>query len=86
MIANRIESACNAMLNNGWLAPGQWNGNGIGQIKSGNYLAKGYYVYYPPTATQSESLRSQRISVPFTVLAKLAGAVHTVDVSVTLNP
>lgn len=86
MIKSVIERVCVEGVTNGWLAPGQWNSNGVGEINPGDYLPKGFYVYMPPIASQDQSDRANRISVPFTVLAKLAGAVHTVDVAVQVNP
>jgi len=85
LIANQIEAACQQGVNNGYLAPGQWNSAGFGQLTQGGYLSKGYYVYYPPIATQSQANRSARISVPFQVAVKEAGAVHTVQISVNVN-
>lgn len=85
LIMNAIESACVQAVANGTLAPGQWNANGFGQLKQGDYLDKGYYIYCPPISTQSQGDREARKSVPFQVAAKLAGAVHTVDVIVNVN-
>jgi hypothetical protein len=85
-IATQIEAACQQGVFNGLLAPGVWNAGGFGQLVQGDYLSKGYYVYAPPIGQQSQSDRTARISVPFKVAAKLAGAVHTVDVLVDVNP
>jgi len=85
MLVNQIEAACEAGVNNGLLAPGVWNSDGFGQIESGTTLPKGYYVYAPPVATQAQSDREARKSVPIQVAAKLAGAVHFVDVQIDVN-
>jgi len=84
-IATVIEAALYAAVNNGLLAPGQWNSAGFGQLKQGDFLRKGFYVYAPPISSQSQADREARKSVPFQVAAKLAGAVHTVDVIVNVN-
>lgn len=84
-IANAIESACAAAVNNGTLAPGYWNTNGFGQLKNGDYLDKGYYIYQPPLYLESQADRTARKSVPFQVAAKLAGAINTVDVIINVN-
>ncbi|MCT9017190.1 DUF3383 domain-containing protein, partial [Cupriavidus gilardii] len=47
--------------------------------------AKGYYVYAPPIALQSQADREARKSVSFQVAAKEAGAIHTVDILVNVN-
>ena len=85
LIAATIEAACEAAVNNGYLAPGVWNSAGFGVIKQGDTLAKGYYVYAPPIASQSQADREARKSVPFQVAAKEAGAIHTVDILVNIN-
>lgn len=85
LIANQIEASCQAGVNNGYLAPGQWNSQGFGQLTMGGFLSKGYYVYYPPVASQSQADRSARKSVPFQVAVKEAGAVHDVNITVNVN-
>lgn len=85
LIANAIEAACVQGVQNGTLAPGQWNGPSMGQLVTGQFLPKGYYIYQPPITTQSQGDREARKSVTFQVAAKLAGAVNTVDVVVDVN-
>lgn len=85
LIANAIESACAQAVANGTLAPGQWNANGFGQLKQGDWLDKGYYIYAPPIYLQSQASREARKSVPFQVAVKLAGAVQTSDIIVNVN-
>lgn len=85
MLVNQIEASCEAGVNNGLIAPGIWKSDGFGQIENGTPLPKGYYVYAPPVATQSQSDREARKSVPIQVAVKLAGAVHFVDVSIDVN-
>lgn len=85
-IATGIAVGCEAGINNGFLAPGQWNADGFGQLQRGMQLPKGYYIYYPPIASQAENLRQARQSVPFQVAVKLAGAVQQVNVILNVNP
>lgn len=85
LIATAIEGACQAGVNNGYLAPGVWNSGGFGALKQGDTLAKGYYVYVPPIALQSQGDREARKSVSFQVAAKEAGAIHSVDILVNVN-
>lgn len=84
-IATQIETICAQGVANGLLAPGQWNAAGFGQLKQGDYLDKGYYIYAPPISSQSQTDREQRKSVPFQVAAKLGGAVHTVEVAISVQ-
>jgi len=85
LIAAVIESSCAAAANNGYLAPGVWNSAGFGALSQGDTLSKGYYVYAPPIATQAQSDREARKSVPFQIAAKEAGAIHSVDILVNVN-
>ncbi|WP_261531247.1 DUF3383 domain-containing protein [Burkholderia multivorans] len=84
-IAAKISAACEAAVNNGYLGPGVWNSAGFGALNQGDTLAKGYYVYAPPIATQSQADREARKSVTFQVAAKEAGAIHSVDILVNVN-
>lgn len=84
-LATVIEAACAAAVNNGLVGPGTWTSGGFGQLKTGQFLSAGFYVYTPPLSAQSDSDRSARKSVAFQVAAKLAGAVHSVDVVVNIN-
>jgi hypothetical protein len=84
--ATAIESACDQFVTNGYLGPGVWNASGFGQIATGSFLSKGYYIYTPPIATQAQADRSARKSVPYQVAAKTAGAIHTANIAVTVNP
>jgi Protein of unknown function (DUF3383) len=85
LIATVIAGACEAAVNNGYLAPGVWNSAGFGALRQGDTLAKGYYIYVPPIALQSQADREARKSVPFQIAAKEAGAIHTVDILVNVN-
>lgn len=84
-IAAVIEAACQQAVVNGLAAPGVWNADGFGQLARGDTLTKGYYVWYPPISTQSQANREQRISVPFQIALKLAGAVHFANITVNVN-
>jgi hypothetical protein len=84
-IAGAIGSACVQGVANGLLAPGTWTSGGFGQIKNGSFLPNGYYIFVPPISTQAQADRSARKSVPIQVAAKLAGAIHTVNVTINVN-
>ena len=85
LLTNAINASCQAAVNNGTLAPGIWNGPGFGQLQTGDFLSKGFYVYQPPVSSQAQADREARKSVPFQVAVKLAGAVHTVAITVNVN-
>jgi len=85
LIATTIEGVLAQAVVNGLLAPGTWTTTGFGGLTQGDFLPKGYYVYAPPIATQASADRAARKSVPFQVAAKLAGAIHTVAITINVN-
>ena len=72
-------------VNNGLIAPGTWNADGFGQLERGDYLPDGWYIYAQPVDDQPQSEREQRKAPPIQTAAKLAGAVHFVDVQIDVN-
>ncbi|PJO24912.1 DUF3383 domain-containing protein [Burkholderia glumae] len=84
-IAATISSVCDQAVTNGYLAPGTWNSAGFGALAQGQALSKGYYIYTPPIASQSQADREARKSVVFQIAAKEAGAIHSADIAVTVN-
>lgn len=80
-----MEARLDQAVRNGLVAPGQWNAAGFGQLKTGDFLTKGYYIFAPPVSQQSQADREARKSVPFQIAVKLAGAVHQVDVLINVN-
>jgi hypothetical protein len=85
LLTTACDRVCAQGVANGLLAPGQWNAAGFGQLSQGDFMAKGYYIYNAPVATQLQSDRDQRLAMPIQIAAKLAGAIHKVDVLVTVN-
>lgn len=85
MLASVIEGVCSQGVINGLLAPGIWTVGGFGSLNTGDFLPKGYYVYAPPVSSQNQADRAARKSVPIQVAAKLAGAIHTVNIIVNVN-
>lgn len=85
IIETTIESGLIQAVNNGLVAPGQWNSGGFGTLSQGDFLPKGYYIFSPSINAQSQSDREARKSVPFQIAAKLAGAIHSVDITINVN-
>ncbi|GAB7197659.1 hypothetical protein OS11_39360 [Dickeya oryzae] len=71
-------------VNNGLFAPGKWTGDPLGQISTGDYLTKGYYIYADTVDNQLQTDREARKGVPIQVIGKLAGAVHYGTVAITV--
>jgi hypothetical protein len=85
LIVNEINDTMAASVNNGLVAPGKWTGPAFGQLNTNDTLTIGYYVYAPPVATQAQADREARKSVPIQAAIKLAGAIHSVNVIMTVN-
>ena len=85
-LAAGAAAACQQGVNNAMLAPGTWTAGGFGQLLTGQFLSKGFYIYVPPLSSQAQSARAARQAVPFTIAAKLAGATNTSAVLIDVNP
>jgi hypothetical protein len=85
LIVTTAENVLVGAVTDGLLAPGVWNGPAIGPIASGQTLAKGYFVYAPPIASQTQSARAARQSPVLQVLVKMAGAIDTVACIITVS-
>lgn len=84
-IVQQVEKAFSEGVNCDLLAPGVWNGTDLGEIKSGMFLPKGYYVYAQPVAQQNQSDRAARKAPPIQAIAKGGGAIHFADIGVTFE-
>lgn len=85
LILTTISQRLDQAVVNGMAAPGVWNAAGFGALEQGDTLAKGYYVYAPPVATQSQADREARKAPVIQCAVKLAGAVHSVSVLISVN-
>lgn len=87
--ANLIQTAIEARgaqaVINGMCAPGVWSAGGFGKLKQNDYMQKGYYVYIAPMRTQAQADRAARRCPSIQVALKLAGAIHSADVTVNIN-
>jgi hypothetical protein len=84
-IVLQVEKAMKEGVNNGLLAPGTWNGEPLGEIDTGDFLPKGFYIYAQPVAEQNQSDREARKAPPIQVLAKGAGAIHFASITVNFE-
>jgi hypothetical protein len=84
-IVATCERTSERAVNNGFLAPGLWTGGPIGILRPFMQMSRGYYVYAPPVATQPPAEREARKAPTLQIAAKMAGAVHFVNILVSLN-
>lgn len=80
-----MSQVCQQFVTNGFLAPGNWNAPGFGQLVEGQFLKLGYYIYMQPLSQQSEADRAARKFPPFQIAAKEAGANQTGHILITIN-
>lgn len=85
LLVQQADIACQAAVNCGLIAPGAWNGSDLGEVKTGDFLPKGYYIYASKLSSQSQSDRAARIAPPLQIIVKGAGAIHSVDIAVTFE-
>lgn len=77
--------ACDLAVNVGFIAPGQWTGMPVLNLKTDDTLPKGYLVQAPAISTQSDADRQARKSPPLYIAIKEAGAIHSVLIGVYVN-
>lgn len=82
MIKADIITALEQGVAAGLIAGGTWNGQSVGEVEAGDYLTNGYYIHHEYISEQSQEDRQNRISPPFTILVKGAGALHGVDITI----
>lgn len=81
-----VEGSMARSVVNGLVAPGVWNSSfQFGPLKTGDALTKGYIVFAPSIASQSQADREARKAPTIQVAAKLAGAVHSANVAIAIN-
>jgi hypothetical protein len=80
-----VEARCAQAVNNGLCAPGVWQSNGFGLLKTNDFMPKGYYVWSAAISTQAPANRAARMAVPIQVAVKLAGAIHSSSVTINVN-
>lgn len=84
-LVSTVSRSLDQAVSNGLVAPGVWNGDAFGSLKKGDTLTTGYYVYVQPLEEQAQSEREARKAPPVQIAAKLKGAIHFVDVAITVN-
>ncbi len=80
-----VAAAGDKMRRVGYLAPGRWNGDDILNIRTGDFLADGYTVLSDPIITQEQEDREARKAPMIYLLAKEAGAFHSLVIGIIVN-
>ena len=85
MLVNAAQRVLDQAVQNGFAAPGIWQADGFGTLQRGDRLDSGYYVYMPSVDDQDQADREARMAPPMQIAVKLAGAIHTADVIISIN-
>lgn len=88
-ITKAIRNVCNQGVTNGFIAPGTWNSSdtfGVYDDFYRNIEEFGYYIYHQPVIEQAQSEREQRKVPLYQISAKEAGAVHSGNIIITIEP
>ena len=85
VLLTQMEASLAQAAVNGLIAPGIWNAEGFGMLKRGDPLPKGFYVYAPLVASQSQANREARKAPVLQAAIKMAGAIHFVDTIISVN-
>lgn len=84
-----IRNVCNQGVSNGFIAPGTWNSpDTFGNYEDfyRNIEEFGYYIYHQPVTEQAQSEREARKAPLYQIAAKEAGAVHSANIIITIEP
>lgn len=76
-----VARSCMRGGDNGLIAEGQWNGQPLGTVNTGDYLPTGYYIYADKIRNQTQQVRETRQAQPISALIKGAGALHGADIA-----
>lgn len=85
VIQAAIENVLHQGVVNGLIAPGKWTSDSFGDLETGDYLPSGFYVYATDLDDQDQADREARKCPPFQCAIKLAGAIHSVDITLNIN-
>lgn len=85
VLVQAANDALNKGKSNGLLAPGKWKGDNLGEVKTGDYLPNGYYVYAQPVSEQLQADRDLRKSPPISAIGIGGGAIHSTAITFTFQ-
>lgn len=89
LITNVINQICAQAITNGYGGAGKWNSaDTFGDYDDfhRNIFEQGYYVYHLPVAQQIQSEREARRAPMFQIALKEAGAVHSANILIYVEP
>jgi len=84
-LVQAAQGAFNKALSNGLLAPGTWLGADLGEVKYGDFLPTGYYVYAGKKVDMLQADIDARKSPPISAIGIGAGAIHSAAITFTFQ-
>lgn len=85
LLVNVLTAPLENAVNTGFIAPGVWNSAPILTVKTGDVLTSGYKILFDSISGQSQADREARKAPPVYILAKLAGAMHNLQIGLYVN-
>lgn len=88
-ITKAIRGVCKQGITNGMLAPGTWNSpDTFGNLEDfhRNIEEFGFYIYHQPVSEQAQINREERKAPLYQIAAKEAGAVHSGNILIYIEP
>lgn len=88
-LKSAYRQVCEQAVNNGYVAPGRWTSPewfGDPENMAKNIEQRGYFIYSPPVNQQSTAARTAREAPLVQIAIKEAGAFHSTDVAIFINP
>jgi hypothetical protein len=85
ILVNTLSNTLTQAVTNGVAAPGIWNAQGFGALQTGQFLPSGFYILAQSVNSQSETDRVTRVAPPIMAAVKLAGALQSANVAISVN-
>lgn len=84
-----LRKVCEQAITNAYIAPGSWNSPdsfGVQVDFLNNISQRGYYIYSQPISQQAQADREARIAPLVEIALKEAGAIHSANIIIFINP
>lgn len=84
-LINRLQGPLKQAVKINFIAPGKWTGPNLLNLKTDDFLSRGYLIMSEPISEQDQADREARKAPPIYIAIKLAGSVHSVVIGVYVN-
>ena len=80
-----IGTALEKSASSGFITTGEWTGDDVGELKTGDIIENGYSIQAGSVSEQTAEARKNHISPPIQLCLKLAGSMESVVVNIMVN-